>query len=267
MQGIDAHCHLEYMENAQDVIEEARQRGMTAIVTSIADIKDKEKVLEMHRKNPDFVFACLGFHPEIMKNYSYGEIDEYIDFIRKNKDDISAVGEVGVDYNWITKSQDQERSKEIFLKFIELSKELGLPLVIHSRNGKNNKEGGDNGIEDAIDILIRNGCKDVMMHCFSGSEAQLKTCLDQDWLISFATIICKSFKHQRLAKLTPLDKMVLETDAPWLDPDSPPGSSLLTNRPWKIERSADIIANIKNIGKEEALVAAAENAKKFFRIK
>lgn len=259
---IDAHCHLEYIENANEVIKEARQMGMAAIVTSIADIKDKEKVLAFHRNNPDFVFVCLGFHPEVMKDYTDADIGDYIEFIKQNKKDISAIGETGLDYNWNTKAVEQARSKEIFQRFVELSKELRLPLVIHSRNGRDNKEGSNEGIGDAIEILKKNNCKHVMMHCFSGSESQLKTCLSEDWLISFATIICKSFKHQRLAKQTPLKQMVLETDAPWLDPDS----RELVNRPWKIEKSAEMIAGLKNVTKEEVLEMTMKNAKRFFKI-
>ena len=148
------------------------------------------------------------------------------------------------------------------MKFIQLVKELHLPLVIHSRNGRDNKEGSNDGIGDAIDMLIENNCKHVMMHCFSGSEGQLKKCLEQGWMISFATLVCKSFKHQRLASLVSLDKMLLETDSPWLDPDS----QELTNRPWKIEKSAEVIATIKNITKEEILLKTTENAKRFFGI-
>src|SRR3989338_8854463 len=108
---IDAHCHLEHMD-ADDVVSEAKKKGMTAVVTSIADIADKEKIIEMKKKYQDFVYICLGFHPEIMNKYSDSDIEEYIDFIRKNKDYISAVGEVGLDYTWITKTEDQENPKK-----------------------------------------------------------------------------------------------------------------------------------------------------------
>ncbi|MFA4819830.1 MAG: TatD family hydrolase [Candidatus Aenigmatarchaeota archaeon] len=259
---IDSHCHLEYMDSDM-VVREAMQRKMTAIVTSIADIKDKEKVLQIHRKYPGFVFACLGLHPENMKNYHDKDITEYLEFIRENKTWVSAIGEIGFDYNWITQADDQQRSREIFQKFIDLSKELHLPLVIHSRNGKDNKDGSNDGIGDAINMLAENNCKHVMMHCFSGSETQLKKCLEQGWMISFATIICKSFKHQRLAKLVPMEQMLLETDSPWLDPDS----RELTNRPWKIEKSAEVIAGIKSLTKEKILQKTEENARKFFGIK
>lgn len=264
---IDAHCHLEHIEDVNNVIKESRLRGMKAIVTSVADIKDKEKMLLLRKGSMDFIFVCLGFHPEVMKDYKDNEIDKYLDFIREHKSQISSIGEVGLDFNWNVKTEDQTRSKEIFRKFIELSKELKLPLVIHSRNGRDNKEGRNEGIVDAIEMLKNNNCKDVMMHCFSGSEGQLKTCLEQGWIISFATVICKSFKHQRLAKITPLDQMVLETDSPWLDPDSQPGSKELTNRPWKIEKSAEVLAGILDMTKKEILQKTGENAKRFFGIK
>lgn len=259
---IDAHCHMEYIENPDEVIQHAKKAGMSAIVTSIADIKDKEKVIALKKKYPDFVFICLGFHPEIMDKYHAGDIDSYMEFIRQNKTWISAVGEVGTDYNWVTKADDQLLSRNIFEKFIGLSKELGLPLVIHSRNGRDNKEGSNEGIQDAITKLKQNDCKDVMMHCFSGSEGQLKDCLEQGWLISYATVLVKSFKHQRLAKQTPLEQMVLETDSPWLDPDS----RELVNRPWKIERSAEILATLLKIDKDEVLRTTEKNARRFFRM-
>ena len=85
-------------------------------------------------------------------------------------------------------------------------------------------------------------------------------------MISFATVVVKSKRHQRLAKQAPLDRMLLETDAPWLDPDTKPGSHELTNRPWKIERSAEVIAELKGATKDEILRATEENAKKFFRL-
>jgi TatD DNase family protein len=258
---IDAHCHLEHMD-AESVVKEARHRGMAAIVTSTPDIKEAENTLEFHKHNRNFVFVCLGFHPEHSGKYNDEDLEKYIDFLRRNSEQISAIGEVGVDYNWIVDEEGRERSKQIFGRFIELSKELDLPLVIHSRNSREPKDITTDGIANAIEVLEKHNARRVMMHCFSGSEGQLKRCIANGWMISFATVICKSFKHQRLAKETPLEQMLLETDAPWLDPDS----RELVNRPWKIERSAEVIAKLKETTKEEILATTTETAKRFFGI-
>ncbi len=253
---IDSHCHLEYL--GEDVVREAQQK-MSAVVGSTADPKHKDQLMQLRERFPNFVHICYGFHPEVMVKYSQNDIEKYIEFIRNNHDKISAIGEVGLDFNWITNKAEQDASRRIFIKFIELAQELGLPLVIHSRNGKTENE---DAITEAIAMLIANDMKDVMLHCFSGNEVNLRMALEQGWYISFATLVCKSEKHQRLAKLVPLEQMLLETDAPWLDPDS----KELVNRPWKIERSAEVIAQLKNTTKENILQATEENAKRFFNI-
>ena len=134
-------------------------------------------------------------------------------------------------------------------------------MVIHARNMANEK--GNDAFSDCLKILTDHNARHVVMHCFSGSESTLKHALEQNYWISFATIIARSDKHKRLAAKTPVENMLLETVSPWLDPDS----RELTNRPWKIERSAEIIAEIKNITKEEVLRITTENAKKAFNLK
>lgn len=257
---IDSHCHLEHMKNAEDVIAEARKR-MTAVVTSVPDPEDFDKTMQLREKHEDFVFVAAGFHPEIIDNYTDEDIKDHMNLIRANADRIVSVGEAGLDYFWITDKDKQERTKNVFADFIDLALEIEKPLTVHSRGG----EGGD-GISEAIEILKRKRAKHVMMHCFSGNEENLADCLQEGWYISFATVVVKSRRHQRLAAATPLEKMLLETDAPWQDPDTKPGSKELTNRPWKIERSAEVIAQLKGLAKEEVLRVTAENAKGFFSL-
>jgi TatD DNase family protein len=143
--------------------------------------------------------------------------------------------------------------KKVFILFIDLAKELNLPLVIHAREAFN----------DALEILKEKNAKDVVLHCFSGSEGNLKEAIKRGYFISFATNICYTKKHPRLAEKTPIEKMLLETDSPWLDPENP---RELINRPWKILNSARVIAKIKGISEKEVLEKTAENALKFFKI-
>lgn len=255
---IDSHCHLEHMQDAEAVIDEARKR-MSAVITSVPDPRDFERTMALREKHRGFVFVAAGFHPQIIDGFSDEQIEEHARLLRANADRLVSIGEVGLDYFWIKEKEKQERTRRVFEEYIGLAAELDKPMTVHSRSG----EGGD-GITDAIEILKNKRAKNVQMHCFSGSEENLEACLAEGWMISFATVLVKSRRHQRLAAATPLGQMLLETDAPWQDPDAKPGSRELTNRPWKIERSAEIIAEAKGIQKRDVLAATAENARRFF---
>lgn len=251
---IDVHCHLEYMENPQQVVDEARKRKMAAIITSAPDPKHFAPTIALQHANEHFVYATFGFHPHLIPEYSVEERAKAIQAIRDNRYDIVGIGEVGLDYSDPT---DTIRQQEIFAEFIDLALELDMPLVVHCRDA----------FPDALKLLAEKNVKHVVWHCFSGSEGVLKYILGQpEWFVSFATNVCYTKKHPRLAALVPLNRMLLETDAPWLDPDVPVGQERgLTNRPWKILKSAEVIAKIKGFSADEILSATAENARRIFK--
>lgn len=256
--GIDAHCHLEHMENPEQVAEEVRKK-MLAAVCSVPDPKDFGRMIELRNRFSDCIYLCLGFHPEVAFDYSDKEIEECMEFIKGKRKEIVGMGECGLDYSWVKEREKQEKTKEIFARFIDLAKEAKLPIVVHARNSQEDKS--RDAFSDCLRILTDENAGDVVMHCFSGNEQALQYALEQNYWISFATIIARSDKHRRLASKTPLENMLLETDAPWLDPDS----RELVNRPWKIERSAEIIAEIKETAKEEIMNITTKNAIKAFR--
>jgi TatD DNase family protein len=161
---------------------------------------------------------------------------------------------VGLDYSEECQGIDREKMRKIFYSFIDLAKELDLPLIIHARDAFN----------DALKILKEKSAKKVVLHCFSGSEGNLKEALKRGYFISFATNICWTKKHPRLAEKTPMEKMLLETDSPWLDPEERRG---MKNKPWKIYFSAKIISEVKRIPADEILKITANNAKEFFNLK
>jgi TatD DNase family protein len=253
---IDIHCHLEYMKDPVSVIKEAKQK-MSALITSVADMKDKDKILELQKKNKGFVFVSLGLHPERISRYSDDEINKYLDFIKSNKEKIVGIGECGLDYMQVPDDK-KKRAEDVFIQFIRLAKELKKPLIIHSRN----QPGSSACIDDVLTLLDANNAESVVLHCFSGNESNLNYALEQNYWISFATIICKSEKHKRLAGKTPLESMLLETDSPWLHPTSRD----MINRPWMIAESAEVIAAIKNISRNEVIDKTTENAKRAFKI-
>ena len=175
---IDSHCHIDYIESPETAIEESKKKGIKAIVTSALSMREAEKVFALKKKFPDTLYVCLGIHPiEIQE-----KTDEYIDSIKKNKRNIVAVGEIGLD--GMKAAHNYEKTKEVFSYMIELSDELKLPVVIHSRDGS------IKAINDAIRILSESSAKRVMMHCFSGSENNLKEALDLGYYISYATNVC-----------------------------------------------------------------------------
>lgn len=257
MPGIDVHCHLTHMKNPEAVAKEAAQK-LSAVITVTAEIQHAEQALQLREKSPKFVFVSLGLHPEYCRDYSRKETDEYMEFIRANSKKIVAIGEVGLDYSWLQKKEEQEKSKDVFLQMIGLAKELRLPLEVHTRNSDKQKA----AVSDALKMLTDENAKDVIMHCFSGNEEEMKYAIENGYYISFATIICRSKKHQRLAGICNIDNMLLETDAPWLDPES----RELVNRPWKIHQSAELIAEIKSITSEEVVQKTEVNARKVFGI-
>jgi TatD DNase family protein len=261
------------MKKDIDVVLKEAKAKIAGLVASAADPKDAEFILSTAENNKNFVFATLGFHPERARKYNQKQIDEYLEFIKNNKELIVAVGECGLDYNWNKTRDEQSLTKEIFMQFIELSNEIEKPIVVHARNGADNVYGD-------IFKLLEAKSGTVVMHCFSGSDSNLKEALSKKYWISYATNIARSDKHKRLAKNTPLEAMLLETDAPWLDPFGPG----LTNRPWNIIYSAGLIANIlekskispqsqetsfpkiQKTTKENVLKVTTENASKAFSL-
>ncbi|MBI2172645.1 MAG: TatD family hydrolase [Candidatus Aenigmarchaeota archaeon] len=251
MHGMDSHCHLEKMPDG--TAEEAKKH-INGIVTICADIEDAKKTLGLI--DGKFVFGALGLHPESADKYPPKALDDYIQFIFSSRKKLSAIGEVGVDYIWHKKKEEQENDEEIFRQFIELSKELKLPLVVHSR--------GDNAVHDVIRILTGEDCRGSILHFFSGTEQELKDALELGYWIAYNTVICKSKKYEMLIQKTPIGSVLLETDAPWCSPF--PDEKGQENVPWNIHESAKKIGGILGMPKEDVLKKTEENARKAYRI-
>ena len=251
---IDVHCHLEYMEDVDAVVAECKKRNMACVINSVPDPANMGDGIALQRKYPQFVYLCAGFHPHHVSEYLQTEIDAQIALIRDNRYGIVGIGEVGLDYQG---AHDTTRQKEVFAQFIDLADELDMPLVVHCRDA----------FPDTLKLLVEKNAKHVVFHCFSGNEKQLEFILGRPtWYVSFATNVCYTKKHPELAKLTPLSRMLLETDSPWLDPDEPVREKRqLTNRPWKIMKSAELIGKLKGFSTDEVLATTAANARQVFK--
>ncbi len=250
---IDSHCHLEFDHfngEREKVIITAKNR-LKGIVDSSANINHAQDVLKLHEDHPNFIFPSLGLHPKEAVQASKEEIEEFKNMARNEKDKIVAIGEVGLDYYHVKNNEKRDRSKEVFEEMIKLSNSLELPLVVHSRNS----------LEDALKILEdKNG--DVIIHCFAGSEEELEECIDRNYYLSFGGIIFRSKnKYRPLLKKTPLENLLLETDAPFLAKSKKDRSE-----PWLIREIANEIAEIKGVDFNEVWEKAGKNAKNVFSL-
>ena len=177
------------------------------------------------------------------------KVDERIALIKKHRNDIVGIGEVGLDYYWVKEKEKHNIEKENFKKFISLSNELSLPLVVHSRDAE----------EDILQIL-KDACKKAILHCFSGTVKQALDAISFGCLISIPASIMYSKQKQKLAGELPLESMVLETDAPYLSP-----VPKTRNEPVNIKLSAEKIAGIKGVDVEDVKKITTSNAKGFFK--
>jgi len=200
-------------------------------------------------KNKNFVFCTCSIHPICIKEIKKEEKNHFFSLLRKNRDKIVGIGETGLDYYWTKEQEWREKQKELFREFIKLSKELDKPLVIHSRES----------YEECIEILEQENAERVNLHMFGGREL-LERVISNQWFISVNAIVLKSKDHKKIVRDMPLDRIMLETDAPWIAPDGG------RNTPLTIKKVAQKIAEIKKLSYEEVWKACGRNAVDFFNL-
>ena len=251
---IDTHCHLVY-ENAdpEPAIARAREAGLNAIITC-GYPRDYEMNIGVAGKHEGFVFLTLGLHPIDIKDMSDEEVARYLDFIRSNKDKILAVGEIGLDFHWFPPGKNPEqdkRFKAVFSKCLELAKELGKPVVLHTRKAE----------QDCFDMVVSHGIKagQACFHCYGGGMKLARQIIDSGFLISLSSNIDKSKNTRKIAKSFLLDRLLTETDSPFLSPV--PGKK---NEPANVRLVAERIAELRGISIDEADRQTTENAVSFF---
>jgi len=246
---IDVHAHLDFPQfdsDRWDVIERARREKILVINSGMGP-EGIEKTISLAKKY-DNIFATLGLSPQEFKKEI---IDKTVELIRRYRNEILGIGEVGLDYYWIKDSNSREKELENFNRFIELSRELKLPLVIHSRDAE----------ADVINRLKEENLP-VILHSFSGSPEQAEEAISFGCLISIPVSVVYSKRKQKLVENLPLESMVLETDAPYLSP-----RPKTRNEPINIKLTRDKIAKIKDIDKEIIEEITTKNAKGFFDLK
>ncbi len=242
---IDAHCHLDTCKDIEKAIDEARETGVGIIIANGIDFKSNREVLKLSERYKE-VKAALGIYPIDGLKMSDTGIEEEINFIRKNKDKIIAIGEVGIDLKESNEILEQEKN---FIKFIKLANELGKPVIVHSRKAE----------ERCINILEKIMAKKVLMHCFSGNLKLIKKIVENSWFLSVPTNVNYSAQFQRLVEEVPIENLLCETDSPFLHPER-----MQDNTPKNVIFSYKKIAEIKKIKLKDVEVAIEENYKNLF---
>ena len=251
---IDTHAHLDSFDDTKlkEVIKRAKDVKIEKIINPSAEPSNFERVLKIAEEN-DFIFAALGVHPEEVDKFEDDTLDE-IRRLSENKK-VVAIGEIGLDYYWTTDTK--EKQKEIFSRQLELAKELKLPVIIHDREAH----------EDTYNLLKLADLGDikVIMHCFSGSVEFMKQCTKEGWYIALGGVVTfkNAVKPKEVAKNVPSDKLLIETDCPYLAPVPYRGKE---NEPSYMLESAKCIAEIRGISLEELNKITTKNALEVFKL-
>ena len=249
---IDSHCHLDYeplVNNIDQVLLNAKKVNITNLLTIGTSLESSKKVLEIVSKYPN-VYGAIGIHP----NSTTGNLDKLdeILMLKKNNKKIIAFGETGLDYFY--KRSDKKDQIIAFEKHVEFSISEKIPVIIHTRDAD----------DDTISILKKYYKKtNFLIHCFTGNLEFAKNLLNLNCLISFSGIITfkKSNDLRDVVKYVPLEKMLIETDSPYLSPDPFRGKS---NEPANVKIVAETVASIKQISFEQVATSTTANFNNFF---
>jgi len=245
MEYIDIHSHInlkEFDSNREQVLKDAEDIGVLAILDSGETFEENQKVLELAEQY-SILKPSLGFHPVNLDGEKAEKVEKQI---RENAEKTVAIGEIGLDYWKVQDKTDQETQRNNFKRFISLAKELDKPIITHSRSAG----------KDVIQMLIDSDAKRVNMHAFDGKYATAKPGVEAGFYFSIPPSIIRSNQKQKLVKELPLESIILETDAPVLGPNKEDG-----NLPANICISAQVIANIKHTSLEQVCEITTKNAK------
>jgi TatD DNase family protein len=251
----DSHAHVNdkrYEDDQHEMIMRAFESGVELIMLPGASLESSLSGVELSKKY-DFIYSAVGIHPHDTKNMDDMTL-EMIKGLAKNSK-VKAIGEIGLDYYYDFSPRDVQ--KKWFEEQLLLAKELNLPVIIHDRDAH----------QDVMDILTKVDAFEtgVVMHCYSGSKELALEYVKKGAYISFAGPV--TFKNARKAKeaaaVVPLDRLLIETDSPYLTPDPFRGKR---NEPEYVKFVAMAIAGIRGISFDEVANITYDNAKRIFKI-
>lgn len=251
----DSHTHLnaaQFNEDIPETIARANELGVTEMAVVGFDYPTIEKSLQLSQTYPD-IYSIIGWHPTEAGSYTK-EAEEFLQASLSQRK-VVALGEIGLDYYWMEDPKDVQ--EKVFRRQIAIAKEHQLPISIHTRDA----------IEDTYRILKEADIRDIggIMHSFSGDDEWAKKFLDLGMHISFSGVVTfkKALEVQAAAKIVPFDRLLVETDAPYLAPVPYRGKR---NEPGYTRYVVEKIAELREVTFEEVARQTTINAHRLFRI-
>jgi TatD DNase family protein len=247
---VDSHCHLALMKNPEEAVKEALANGVGLLHNVCTHLEEMPQLLRMAEQYSG-VFCSVGQHPEELwrQKICASDLLDYTTYPR-----VIAIGESGLDYHQMP--MDREGQRENFLQHIEASRKSGLPLVIHSRDAD----------ADMLQLLtqeMQRGKFSFVFHCFCGGPEMVQAGLDLGGYFSIAGVVTfkNSLALQKTVITIPLDRLLVETDAPFLSPEPFRGKS---NRPVWVKETAKFVAKLKGVDEEIFREQTTKNALTLF---
>ena len=242
---VDTHTHLYdpvFDEDRDAVLDAAAKAGVGAVIVVSENLTDARRILDLAEQH-ELIRPAAGLYPTILENEQAERMES---FVRDHRSVLVAIGEVGLDYWKVKEPEDKQIQRDIFGRFINLSKELDLPLNVHSRSAGRH----------AVKLLMDAGAVKVQMHAFDGKAAAALPAVEAGYFFSIPPSVVRSRQKQKLVRRLPLASLLVETDSPVLGPD--PGTR---NEPANLKIAIKAIAEIKNLDPQEVVEQVVENTR------
>ncbi len=255
MRLFDTHAHYDadaFDADRMEVLSSMPGQGVELILNPGCDLKSSQTAVELAERFP-FVYAAVGVHPEECADWNAEHDIPVLEALAQNPK-VRAIGEIGLDYHW-PENPPRELQQQVFHAQLDLAEKLNLPVIVHDRDAHH----------DCLEIVRTHPNVTGVYHCYSGGVEDAKTLMKLGWMISFTGSI--TFKNARRAleviDLLPLDRMMIETDSPYMSPEPFRGRR---NDSGRVHLVAEAIARRKGLDPEEVARITLENGKRFFRI-
>ena len=250
----DTHAHMDdraFDADREQLLSSFPEQGLALVMNPGCSLESSRNVDILTRQYP-FLYGAVGSHPDVADEVNEAVLDEYRRLVRENPK-VRAIGEIGLDYHY--EDIPREIQLKAFRMQMELARELKLPVIVHERDAH----------EDGMKVVTEFPELTGVFHCYSGSAEMAKELIKRGWYIGFTGVL--TFKNARkaieVASAIPLDRIVLETDCPYMSPEPFRGKR---NDPGYLYRMAERLAEIRGISLEEVHAATMENAKRLYRL-